>query len=336
VRLRHPKPILSHSQSADVADLSLGSRVTRWVYFIALFALLSYIVWYGVFRFFYIDNRGLVDVDRTRVAFSRGGRILELPVKDGDHVDKGDFLVRLKSPNDCAGSSLSGVLTETPELRKLRRKQMSDRSHLNALLQQRKEKKNQIHRMRYRRAMELSTGSSASRQKLEDDMLRLGGEVRSLRAIITLRKKDIQHLENILKQGGVQPGCEDELIHAPYDGMIVSKNHWQFEVMQRTEPIMDIIADDANVHVESFFRNDAAKTLSVGMELTVLFPDGRESKAKIIVIKSTALQFTKRKFQNNYLPSRTRILTILEPASDMDIPLWKQFNQIEVMVRGWR
>ncbi|MDQ6996371.1 MAG: HlyD family efflux transporter periplasmic adaptor subunit [Mariprofundus sp.] len=337
MRLRHPKPVLSHSQTADTAKPSLGSRVTRWLYFSVLFGLIGYIIWYGVFRFFYVDNRGLVEADRTRVASVRGGRILELPVQNGDQVKKGDLLVRLKSPADCATAIVSEDLAETPELRTLRRKQLSDRSRLNMLVRQRKAMKTRLGRMRYRHAMELSLSSSASqRQNLEDGLLRTSGEIRSLRAIIPVRKKDIQHLEEILKRKVIRPACLDELIHAPYDGKIVSKDHWRFEVMQRTEPIMDIIANDANVHIESYFSNDTFKTLSVGMELTVFFPDGSESKAKITDIKSTSLQFPARDFQDNYLPFRTRILATLEPVDDVAEAQWKQFNQMEVEVRGWR
>ncbi len=337
MRLSHPKPVLSHSNQADTGKPSLGSRITRWVYFSVLIGLLFYIIWYGVFRFFYIDNRGLVEVDRTRVASSRGGRILELTVKNGDHVNKGDMLARLKSPNDCDAPAVSKALEETPELRSLRRKQLSDRTQLKVLLQQRKEKKTRLQRMKFRHAMELSiSGVASQRLKLEDDMLRLGGEIRSLRAIIPLRKKDIQHLKAILKLAVIKPGCRDELIHAPYKGTIVSKDHWQFEVMQRTEPIMDIIADDANVHIESYFRNDTFKTLSIGMDLTVFFPDGSESKAKVTAIKSTSLPFPNRGFHDDYLPFRTRILAVMEPVDEADVVLWKQFNQMEVEVRGWR
>ena len=337
MRLRHPKPVLSHSNLADTGKPSLGSRITRWIYFSVLIALVLYIVWYAVFRFFYIDNRGLVEADRTRIASSRGGRILDLPAKNGDHVRKGELLARLKSPNDCDVPAVSKAQEETPELRSLRRKQLSDRTQLRVLLQQRKEKKTRLQHMKYRHAMELSiSGAASQRLKLEDDMLRIGGEIRSLRAMIPLRKKDIQHLQAMLKLGEISPGCRDEVIHAPYNGTIVSKDHWPFEVMQRTEPIMDIIADDASVHIESYFRNDAFETLHIGMHLTVFFPDGSQSRAKVTAIKSTSLAFPNREFHDDYLPFRTRILAIIEPVDEADVVLWKQFNQMEVEVRGWR
>ncbi len=337
MRIRHPKPVRSHSNLSDVGKPSLGSRITRWIYFSVLAGLVLYIVWYAVFRFFYIDNRGLVEADRTRIASARGGRILDLPVKNGDHVHKGELLARLKSPNACDAPAVSKAQAETPELRSLRRQQLSDRTQLRVLLQQRKEKKTRLQHMKFRHAMELSiSGAASQQQKLADDLLQLGGKIRSLRAMIPLRKKEIQHLQAMLKLAVITPGCRDELIHAPYNGTIVSKDHWPFEVMQRTEPIMDIIADDASVHIESYFRNDVFETLHIGMQLTVFFPDGSESRARVTAIKSTSLAFPTRQFHDDYLPFRTRILVMMEPVDKTDIALWKQFNQMEVEVRGWR
>lgn len=336
MRLRHPKPILSHRSVENTTQLSRASRITRWLYFGVLIGLALYIIWYGVLKFFYVDNRGLVEIDHIRIASSRGGRILELPANVGDHVKKGALLVRLQSPNDCAPPQSSEVQPETPELRSLRRKLLSDRTRLETLLQQRKDKQAQLRNMRFSHAMELSIGSvRLQSQKLEDDILRLDGEVRSLRTIIPAREKDIKHLEKVLLLGVEQKGCGDEEIRALYDGTVLSKTHRQFEVVKRTDPIMDFIADDARVHIESYFRTDDFNALSVGLELMVIFPDHSKSRAKVVDIKSTSIPFPNREFHDSYLPFRTRILTILEPVDEKDIPLWKQFNRMEVEVQGW-
>lgn len=334
MRLRHPKPVLTHSHASDTAKPPFASRVTRWLYFTLLIVLLGYIIWYAMFRYFYIDNRGLVNVDRVRIASSRGGRILELPVKNGDHVKKGDLLVRLKSLNECV--DLTGKPAESAELRNLRQKLASDQVRLKNLYALRRTTKAEIEQMKFRHAMELSMREGSGTRELENELQRMNGDIRHLRSMIALRKKEIQHLKDLLGVSEVRPECHDELIYAPFDATVVSEDHLQFEVMQRTQPIMDIVADDAEVHIESYFKNDNFNSLQVGMQLTVFLPDGSESKGRIVSLQSTALALPSRGYHDNYIPYRTRVLAILAPMSKADAALWRQFNQMEVEVRGWR
>jgi len=314
-----------------------ASRWTRIVYFLALFGLAVYVLVYTVLNFFFINNRGLVEVDRVEVASVRGGRILELPVQSGDHVKRGDLLVRLKSPENCEVLVNTGAGKSTAELRSMRLKQLADRAQLKALQRIMKDSKSRLKDIDMRHAMELSLGSSgnAGRQSLESDLFKTSGEINSLKQMIAQRSRQINELVALLNQGVVDTGCEDELIRAPYAGTIVSKVHKKFEVMQRTQTIMDLMSDDADVYIESYLNNSSFNMINQGNELTVYFPDNQTSQARIRAVESTSLPFTKREF-SNYLPHRTRIRMTLEPADKADIPLWKQFNQMEVEVHGWR
>jgi len=339
MRLRHPKPVLTHSNKSENGKPPLASRFTRWIYFGVLIFLLVYIVWYGFFSYFYINERGLVEVDRIEVSSTRGGRILELPVSTDDHVKRNDLLVRLKSPNDCASSQMAGLNQPSPELRSLRFKQQADRAHLNRLYFESREKKTRLNGINLRHSMELSLNGSgaASRQKLEDDIQQLEGKKRELYQLIANRARLISKLVALQKKGLTpsQLGCHDELIRAPYAGTIISKIHSVFEVMQRTETIMALIPKHASVRIEVYLRNDMYNMLKVGHEFSITFPDGQKSKSRIEKITSTSLPYPRRNI-NHYFPDRTRLLVILRPSDKADLPLWKKFNQLEVEVYGWQ
>ncbi len=333
MRLRHPKPVLNHSTAADTVKAPFASHITRWLYFGALLALLLYILWYSSYRFFYIHNRGLVNVDRIRISSSRGGRIIELAVKNGDHVQKGDLLVRLKAMRECFDAN--GNPIESEELRGLKLRLAANQAKLKGLYSQRSLLKKQIDEMKYRRAMELSLGSGAAASGLESSRVKLNTDIQYLLSMIDLQKQEIEQLQSASTAAN-RPECADEVIRAPSDATVVSKDHHLFEVVQRSEPIFDLVADDAKVQVESYFRTDAFTTVHYGMELTVYFPDGSTSQGRVVDLKSTAMPFPNRGYHEDYLPYRTRILALLAPVHDEDRELWKQFNQSEVEVQGWR
>jgi len=326
MKLRHPKSNLSQFKEVSAPKRTFGSKLTQWIYLTVLLFLLAYIIYYIAYKIFYFDQRGLVVVNHVIIASKRGGRILKVPVVVGSHVKKGELLLLLDAPDICR----QGASNKT--IRELKIKNAFDREKIRALVERRNIKKNELRQMQYQQSMELFAGNHARIQSLQDILLTLGGNINGLRHGLKIRTAEIKTLfANKMSDAA----CQNEVIRAPSDGTIIAVQHKVFEVLQRTEPVMDFIKDGAPVYIHAVFNNKFYNALSLGKEVQIRFPNGDLGKGKIIEVKSTSVPFAMNENQK-YLPQRTRLLAIIKPLEKKESDLWKLFIEQEVEVRGWR
>ncbi|GEM_PF-3712670 len=326
MKLRHPKSAITQFGDSKAPARTWRSKFTQWIYFAIVGFIILYAIYYFVYMRFYFIQRGLVQVNHVVVASVRGGRILKIPVSVGEHVKKGRLLMRVDSPNDCRQGDGVGIVLA------LKGKNSLDRVKRDALKQQMKLKNNDLKRLRYRRSMELYSEQGIKLQALQDKLLALQGDIKLLNQQIAVRNKEIKRLSGL---GVHHNGCSDEFVRAPADGTIIAINHAPFEVLQRTEPVMDFIKDNAPVSLIMTLNNDYYDSLTLNEKVDVYFPDGSVGKGFISKIQSTAIPFPIRD-SAHYLPERTRVLATIEPLESEDLNHWRAFNEVEVEVRGWR
>jgi len=332
MKLRHPKSTLTQFKDTSTPLRTWRSKLTQWIYLAIIAFIVLYAVYYLSFMHFYFNQRGLVQVDHVVVASSRGGRILAIPVKPGEHVKKGDLLMRVAAPADCHGQTMGGK-----GLADLKMKNALDRVRKKQLVQKIKLKNYELKQLSYRRSMELYANHNVNLQGLSDEILALKAGVELLNQQIYLRSKAMKKISAIVYSAR---GCQDEMVRAPANGTVITIKHKVFEVLERTGSVMDFIKDKAAVHITANFRNDYYDSLSLGEKVDIRFPDGSKSQGVISEIKSTAIPFPEQE-NTHYLPYRTRIMVTIEPleidSSEADqLDHWRFFNEMEVEVRGWR
>jgi len=219
----------------------------------------------------------------------------------------------------------------------LKMKNALDRVKKKQLLQTIKLKKYNLKLQSHRRSMELYANHTVNSQALKDELLALQTGVDLFNQQIYLRNQAMKKMSAVVYSNS---GCQDEMVRAPADGIIITIKNKPFEVLQRTESVMDFIKNKAEVHITASFKNDYYDSLSLGEKVDVSFPDGSKSQGVISEIKSTSIPFPVQG-STHYLPDRTRIMATIDPletkASEADqLDHWRLFNEMEVEVRGWR
>ncbi len=326
MKLRHPRRKLTQFEDKPAPRRGWGRRLTQWAYLAVLLFLTLYAFFYVGYQLLYFNQRGRVVVHHVVIASARGGRILEEPHGVGACVKKGALLARVGSPFECRPSLGNRAL------RDLKVRNTLDAYKLRTLIEKRKLARTTLDGLRQRRAMELFGDSPGRIRALRDQIDDLDRDIALLRQTIRLRRAEIKELASA--PGG--NGCEDELIRAPADGVIVAVERKADEVVQRATPILDFVPDHAPVEIRAIFKNNYYDDLTLGKQVKIRFPDGSKSLGQIVRIESTSVPFAMNHMRKNYIPERTRVLTIIRPLNDKDAMLWRAFMEMEVEVMGWR
>lgn len=321
MKLRNKNSIITNG-AEGLASRSLGSRVTQKVYLLVLLSLILYLIYIAVSRMFYIDERGLIEIERTQISATKAGKIIKMPVVEGQRVKKNDLLVRIKAAgNDCLERSnnrhdrLSLDLQENIDKRVLLKHQL-------------KEKKKLVAQETLRRALEVEYGHVAQRQKLELAVQSLQFEINLLSSEIQQQKK---RLKSIKRQRYSRRNCQIEDILAPKDGVVHALILGRYEVASSGDPIMSFVSDDARVYVETYINDDNLERLTAGKSAVILLPNKEESGAVIESVRSSAVLREEREW-DQYMPVKTKLLLRLTPESEQQALLWKKYDRMNIKV----
>jgi len=326
MKLRHPRNNLTQYKDEEPPKRSFSSYLTQWLYLAAIFIILGFIGYYIIHSIYYFNQRGMVLVNHIVISSARGGRILSQPVQVGQHVKKGDLLLRVASPNTCKKSLNDKKMAD------LKMQNSLNAMKMKMLIKNRTYKEKQLQKIRYQRSLELFSKSQMDAQSLQDELQNLSANIQLLRHGKVIRRQAIKDLAAIMLE---DRDCMDEFVYAPENGTIVAVEHKVFEVLQRTEPCMDFIATDADVYIEAAFHNKYYNAVSMGEDVKIRLPDGELSQGVIKEIKSTSAPFAVQE-NNRYLQQRTRLLVVVKPANQQEAKRWKPFIEMEVEVRGWQ
>lgn len=307
---------------------NIRPRITQAIYYAILLSIVGYIFYILSTKYFYFNEAGVVEVEKTILSASRGGKVLKLTVKEGHAFKNKNLLATLSASKSCGAST-----TNSARINKLKFDLGLKRSKLSLLNREIKLLQNNLSTFNLQRALETGQARDASLSKLKNTLLKKQNDASLLNGEIILLKKYIKNPGSSYYANGSSLECFNESIYSPFKGVVHSIKRKLNEFSPRGEALLLLIADDAPVHIEVYLENDQLSYLQLNALLTVTFANGSETKAEIKKIHSSAFSSPEREW-NHYKPSSTQIRVHLSPLNKDDAMLWKKYDRMPVNVRG--
>ena len=297
-------------------------RITQTIYYAILILVVGYIIYLLSSRFFYFSEPGFVEVEKTIISSSRGGKILQLPVKEGQLVKHKNLLALISASKNCSSINSS-------KAHKLKYELALNRSRLTLLQREITSLKNYIANANLQRALETGQAKDSTVSKLNYDLIKKLNDAALLDSQIILQ----QQLKPINLASNSSLECFNESIFTPFDGYVHSVKRTTNEFTARGAPLLILISNTADVRIEVYLKNDQLPYLNIGSLVDIRFANGIATEAKIKNIYSSAYTAPEREW-HNYKPADTQVLVHLKPVSVQDAALWKKYDRMEVSVRG--
>jgi len=301
-------------------------RITQIIYYLILASIISYLIYIFGSKIFYFKEHGFVEIDRTVISSARGGKILALPVHEGQGIKAKSLLAIIDSARNC-------FTTMSNQHNKISYELSLNRIKLKNLNKSISDLQKIIDNDQLMRALETGPSQRSPLRKVKLDIYNKQADVLLLKHKINLQTQQVKMLAKKPSRINASPECSNETIYSPFDGIIYSVKRKLNEFSSRGEPLLILINSQANVRIEFYIPNDQLASISIGNFVDVSFPDGAATEAKIKMISSAAYDFTDREWvQSNPLEIRMRVL--LEPLNTKDAEIWKRYDRMEVNVRG--
>nr|MBF0222396.1 hypothetical protein [Desulfobulbaceae bacterium] len=99
MKIRNKKTYFS-SMPEGQAPYNPSRKLSSTIYFIALSAIVAYLIFYGTTRILYLEARGQVEVGRYLIHANLDGTINKILVSQGDTVSSGQSLVNILQPTN--------------------------------------------------------------------------------------------------------------------------------------------------------------------------------------------------------------------------------------------
>ncbi|MDZ7753761.1 MAG: hypothetical protein U5S82_19465 [Gammaproteobacteria bacterium] len=100
VKLRNRKSHVTRLAEGE-APASRGSWATKWFYYLLLIAIAGYAGWHLLHYILYLEVRGQIEVEKTRLASPRGGIVERIAVLEGQRVVAGQALAVIGPEEAC-------------------------------------------------------------------------------------------------------------------------------------------------------------------------------------------------------------------------------------------
>lgn len=352
----------------------------RFVYLILLAIFLFFTGRFVVNSYFYIEGNGQVLFESVDIRHTDDIRILRFHVKEGDDVSIGDTLFTYFLDEDVFGEAggfggnrvnISGgssgdswIEREIYTLRKnvdLNKVKVSDSKSLLDIYYQDLE--------RVRNEVILDAVSHTNLENLEYQISKLEGEINLLNAQISIYRKQIGYLTDLLEQqnqdpqkidieqktqhtggsggGGNDPGKQFDtddfvmlagvenldgykIFTSPIEGNITRIDKMAFEVALKTETILSI-HQPHNVHIKGFFDQEDLRHLSEGDVVNIEFADGTESQGYVDRFYAATYKLPEE-FQKKFEPTTRTLAADILPVNQADLNMWKKYYKLSVKI----
>jgi len=305
------------------------ASVTQFIYFLVLLTAVAYLVFIYVKRYWYFEEFGHIEVEKTVISSSQGGRIESLPVNEGQKLFAKDRIAIIEALRDNCDPR------EDERINKLRFDIDSNISKRNILTARIKTSEEALTGYELRRALELDRGLSrdVERKRRERDTIKADRAL--LDKQIVIQKKRLTDLQAKQKKASLPEGCYNEQISSPFNAIVASVLKRPKEFAQRGEAIITLMKETAPVRIEVYLDQDVLKYLHTGDRVDLVLPDGTDDEAVIEAIHSSAYAEPNRQW-HNYKPADTDIRVHLRPADASSRKKWLPFDRMEVRVRGFK
>ncbi|HED17321.1 MAG TPA: biotin/lipoyl-binding protein [Gammaproteobacteria bacterium] len=325
MKLRNRKSYLTNLPEGS-APVNVRPKITQIIYFSILGLIVAYIISIGIGRLLYLKAGGQVEVEKTLISSTRGGHISSLKVREGQHLQKGDLIVRIDAIKRC-------VPEENRPLQKLRLDIALNEQRIILL----KAKQAELDKLQrggeLRRALELERDSVSYGKQFWRDQNKLTSDL-----VLTGRELELQHvqlkdMEKDMRSQIVPAECRDEVIRAPFAARVQVVRRRVQEFTKRGEAIVILTRNNAPVRIEAYFTEDELKYITLGKQIDVTFPDGVESSGVVKAVYSSAYSVPEREWKG-YRPLTSGVRVHLFPLNKGEEINWKQYDRMEVKVRA--
>jgi HlyD family secretion protein len=229
------------------------------------------------------SSNGRLEARQSHVATRIAGLLLEVAVREGDHVTKGQALATLDSrPLQAEFARTVAAIQQTRDQQVLAQAQLAQR-----------ESECVYARSQYARIKSLSSKHNASLDQLDSTRM----QAESCESAINAAKAAVAAAESGLKvaeatRDRIQVDLDDATIVAPFSGFILYKLAEPGEMISPGGRLFTLVSDD-DIYLTIFLPADIAGKLAVGDDAELLMDARADSKvpAKISFIAPEA-QFT--------------------------------------------
>ncbi len=296
-------------------------KITRWVYFAVLFSIIGYLSYIGYTRITQFQGRGQVEIERTVLSPSHGGKIIDLFISEGELVKQGHTMVRIKSSANCPSKDASQV-------NRLNLNIALKKSQLRLLNERLSEEKERFSDQEIRRALEINRRPPKGGERAIDELVY---KIETLKNEILLGSES---LKNINSNSTISSSsCVDEIIYAPFTSVVNSISHKRHEFVKKGEPFISLISRNAQVKIDAYIDNESNQFLSVDKNVEIIFPDKQVGQGIVSeVISSSALFHTKK--WRGYESEESSIEIKIVPINASEAQKWKSYDRMEVQIRG--
>lgn len=322
MKLRNRKSYMTSLPEGKPPE-NIRPRITQIIYYMILVFILGYVIYIFSSRALYFSEHGFVEVDKTIISSSQGGKVIKLPVKEGQKLQQGELMATIAASRNCGGINDTRVNKLNYDLALNRTKLSFLKREINTI-------KSQLEQSSLQRALETGQASDSISSKLNYDLLKKQNEAALLDSQIILQQ---QQVKPSVYAGSLSSSCINENLIAPFNGYIHSVKRNLNEYTALGKPLLILVKQDARVRIEAYLNNEQLPYLKIGDLVDITFADGIETEAKIENIYSSAFNAPEREW-NHYKPLDTQVRVHLEPLNKHDATIWKKYDRMEVSVRG--
>lgn len=327
MQIRNQPSQLTHAEEGKPPSRS-GPRVTRWLYYSLVLGIVGYLGYLALDRSLYVRGDAEVRFQQTVVSPSREGRILALPLEEGDHFQKGDLIALLGPAESCQEQIDEQITTLETDLATARQRRSALAEQVDMLQGfLRGDRLDEDQRL-VRRGLEVGRASDQDQREArirtsKRKIAQLRAEITVLDAQITWDDERLASLRN-RPQSERPAQCREQRLAAPYDGRVYLVKRRRDEFVQAGESLVAVVPEDGDVWVNGYVSVDSLEHVAKGKEVGVTFSDGRSTRGVIAAITSSAHRLPVREEQEH--EPAPRFLTLrVQPAEDGSAQLWRQY-----------
>lgn len=147
-------------------------------------------------------------------------------------------------------------------------------------------------------------------------------------------QNELDYFQKVLSDLGEQEvtGRLNTLVKASTAGAISMSFKKDGDYCAKGEPILSFQPENPMVKIYGFFPIKTLASIQAGKKVVIIFPDKKKSEGKIEKVYSTSLPEPEL-IEKKYMPIMVDIQTEILPLQQSHKDLWKNYNQMDVVLR---
>jgi len=272
----------------------------------------------------YFKGTGIVEIDKTNLSPVHGGEITSLQVMAGDTVKKGELLATIKPSKNCIKKNNTIEYKLKHDLSLLKFRKDSLEKQVNQISTE--------HNTYLQRALEVELSESHLYPTHNKNLKKLELSLENLNAEIAIKTNYLKQIK-VYNIPITSSNCANEYLKTPFSGLVYAVSAKENEFAHRGKPLITLVDKNKQVRIEAYLSNDYLEYLYVGKEISIQFPDKKQSRGIIKKIESNATLASERKWQG-YDPVKTRVRATITPLSSASHQNWGNYDRMLVEIKG--